>query len=242
MQLSIKTPPELTRPVLEKCAVLSERVPSHFVTDCVWQCLKAMDLPQRPFHPLALISSYYHAVGRENEILPNSAKKADPLIEGLTEEDRAKRFAEAAKRLTKFRARVKRHPPSKHLHLKISQGMNDLPKRIKEKATWLRMSPNALVMACLRDCLAAMDVAKKALIPPPIVVDFWTISHAQLRPKAANAVERMMMDSYEKMLRERGGPILDTVIRLALAEKWDAPLEQVLRDAGVLPKERSSKG
>jgi hypothetical protein len=242
MQLSIKTPPELTRPVLEKCAVLSELVPSHFVTDCVWQCLKAMDLPRRPFHPLDMVGRYYHAVGRENEILPNSSKKADSLIERLDERDRAKRFAEAAKRLTEFRAQVKKHPPPKHLHLKISQGIDDLPKRIKEKAIWLRMSPNALVMACLRDCLAAMDVSKKAVTPPPIVVDFWTVSHAKLRPKAADAFERMMMDSYEKMLRERGGPILDTVIRLALTEKWDAPLEQVLREAGVLPKEPSSKG
>src|ERR1700679_943612 len=140
MQLSIKTPPELTRPVLEKCAVLSEPVPSHFVTDCVWQCLKAMDTPQRPFQPLVMVDRYYHAVGREHEILPNSSKKADPLIKGLAEQDRAKRFKEATRRLAEFRAQVKKRPPSKHLHLKISQGINDLPKSIKEKATRLRTS------------------------------------------------------------------------------------------------------
>jgi hypothetical protein len=236
MQLSIKTPPELTLPVLEKCAVLAERIPSHFVADCVWQCLKAMDLPHLPFHSLDKVSKYYYASGREHEILPRSSKKPDPLIQRLTDQDRAKRAKEAARRLTEFRAELKKQPPSKHLHLKISQGMDDLPQRIKEKATWLRLSPNALVMACLRDCLAAMDDAGKAIVPPPIVVDFWTVSHAKLRPKAANVSERMMMDSYEKILRERNVPILDTVIRFALAEKWDTSLEQILRDAGVLPK------
>jgi hypothetical protein len=234
MQISIKTPPELTLPTLEKCAVLGERAPSHFVADCVWQCLKAMEAPQRPFHPFDLVGRYYHESGRENEILPRTPPKPNSLIQRLSEQDGAKRAKEAARRLTEFRAQVKRQPPSKHLHLKISRGMNDLPKRIKEKATWLRLSPNALVMACLRDCLAAMDDAGKAIVPPPIVVDFWTVSHAKRRPKAANAVE--------KMLRERGGPILDTIIRLALAEQWDISLKQILRDAGVLPKVRSSKG
>jgi hypothetical protein len=241
MQLSIKTPPELTLPVLEKCAVLTEQVPSAFVTDCVWQCRKAMDLPHRPFHPLEMVVKYYHASGREKEIMPRSKEEDDSLIRQLTEQNRAKRAKEAARRLTEFHTQLKQQPPTKHLHLKISEGWDHLPKRIKEKATWLRISPNALVVACLRDCLAAMDDPKKALVPPPIVVDFWTVSHAKLRPKAASVIERMMMDSYEKMLRERSGPILDTIVRCALAEKWDTPLEQILREASVVPRERSSQ-
>ena len=42
MQLSIKTPPELTLPVLEKCAALGATSPSHFAGDCAFQCIKWM--------------------------------------------------------------------------------------------------------------------------------------------------------------------------------------------------------
>jgi hypothetical protein len=243
MQLSIKTPPELTLPTLEKCAELAERFPSHFVTDCVWQCLKWMDLPHHADRPLDMVDRYYHALGRENEIRSQPDKKAgfDVLLQKLAEKDRARRAREAAQRRTEFRAGLKRQPLSKHLHLKISEGLDHLPKRIKEKSVWLRLSPNALVVACLRDCLAAMDDSKKAVVPLPIVIDFWTVSHAKLRRKATNVFERGMMHSYEKMLRERGGPILDTIVRLALAEKWETSLKQILRDADVLPRERSSK-
>jgi hypothetical protein len=238
MQLSIKTPPEMTLPILEKCAELAERFPSHFVTDCVWQCLKLMDLPHHADRPLDMVDRYYHALGRENEIGPRPEKKAgfDSFLQELAKKDRAKRAKEAAQRRTEFRAQIKQQPLSKHLHLKISEGIDHLPKRIKEKATWLRLSPNALVVACLRDCLQAMDDPKKAVIPLPVVVDFWTVSHAKLHRKASDIFERGMLHSYEKMLRERGGPILDTVVRLALAEKWDTSLKQILRDADVLPR------
>jgi hypothetical protein len=114
--------------------------------------------------------------------------------------------------------------------------MANLPQRIKAKAEWLRVAPNALVMACLRDCLEAMDDPRKAITPPPIVVNFWALSHAKLRPKAANAVESMVLESYEKMLRERSGPILDTIVRLALSEQWNVTLERILRDADVISK------
>jgi hypothetical protein len=43
------------------------------------------------------------------------------------------------------------------------------------------------------------------------------------------------------MLRERSGPILDTIVRLALSEQWDVSLEQILRDADVISKNRELK-
>ena len=48
--------------------------------------------------------------------------------------------------------------------------------------------------------------------------------------KAANVIEVMLMESYEEMLRERSGPILDTIVRLALSEQWDATLKQILQE------------
>jgi hypothetical protein len=241
MQISVKTPPQLSLPLLEKCAAYGTDSPSHFLQDCVWQCVQWMDTPHRPFHPLPMVEKYYRALGREDELLPRPRKKQDAIIQRLAEEDRVRRAKEAAKRLADLHAQLKKQPPSKHLHLKISQGMADLPQRIKAKAEWLRVAPNALVMACLRDCLEAMNDPKKALMPPPIVVDFWTTSHAKLRPKAANSVESMVLESYEKMLRERSGPILDTIVRLALSEQWDTSLKQILNDADVLPKGHLSK-
>jgi hypothetical protein len=241
MQLSIKTPPEMTLPILEKCAVLAERVPSSFAMTCAWQCLKWMGLPHARFYPLEMVIKYYHASGRELEILPRSKEEDDSLIRQLTDQNRAKRAKEAAKRRTEFRAQVKRQPPSKHLHLKISEGIDELPKRIKEKATWLRISPNALVVACLRDCLEAMDDPKKALVPPPIVVDFWAVSHTQSRRKSTSAIDSMVMKSLEGVMRERSVPILDTIVRLALSEQWDASLEQILRDADVITEKREYK-
>lgn len=100
---------------------------------------------------------------------------------------------------------------------------------------------NALVTACVRDCLAAMDDPRKALIPPPIAVEFWAVSHAKLRPKPKGAAGAMALETYEEILRRRSGPILDTIVRLALAEQWDATLEQILREADVISEDRRMK-
>jgi hypothetical protein len=241
MQLSIKTPPELTLPLLEKCAVFTEKAPSHLVGDLAWQCLKSMDMPHYPFHPLELVQRYYWLSGRESEFLVRKEKEQDKLIASLTLQNRKKRAAEAATRLKEFKTSLKKRPPPKHLHLKISQGMSDLPQRIKAKAEWLRMTPNALVMACLRDGLEAMDDPAKAAVPPPIVVQFWSASHAKLRRKPANVTDAMIMKNLDETLRQRGGPILDTVIRLALSERWDATLREILRDADAVSNEWMSK-
>ena len=243
MQLSIKTPPELTLPILKKCAEMGERFPSSFATTCVWQCLKLMNLPHHRDEPLDIVERYYRAVGRENEIWPQTGKKRemDTLLQGLAEKDRAKRAKESRQRLAEFQAQLKKQPPSKHLHLKISEGIDELPKRIKEKAAWLRISPNALVTACLRDCLQAMDDSNKALVSPHIVVDFWAVSHAKSRRRATGAIEAMVMKNIDGTLRQRGGPILDTIVRLTLAEQWDVTLEQILRDADVMTEKREFK-
>jgi hypothetical protein len=241
MQLSVKTPPELTLPILEKCAVMAERMPSSFATTCAYQCLKWMNLPHARFHPLEVVTKFYLASGRELEILPRPKEEDDSLIGQLAEQNRAKRAKEAARRAAEFRAQIKNHPPTKHLHLKISEGIDELPKRIKEKAAWLRLSPNALVVACLRDCLAAMDDPKKAHLPPPVVVDFWAASHAKARRKVKGAIDAMVLESLELIVRQRSGPILDTIVRLTLAERWDASLEQILREADVLSDRREFK-
>jgi len=241
MQLSIKTPPDLTLPILKKCAVLAEPHPSYFAMECTWQCLKAMDAPHYRFHTLEIVEKYYHASGRENEILPHSEKSHDSLIQQMAEKDRAKRAKEVARRLTEFHAQLKKQPPSKHLHLKISEGIDGLPQRIREKATWLRLSPNALVTACLRDCLIAMDDPRKATLPSPIVIDFWAISHAKSGRKAAGAIDAMVMKTIGGTLRQRSGPILDTIIRLTLAGQWGVTLEQILRDADVMTEKREFK-
>ena len=231
MQLSIKTPPHLTRPLLEKCAVFGEETPSSLASDCTWQCVKWMDLPHAPFHPLNVVQRYYHALGREDEFLLPS-KKGDAVMERLTAESRKKRAHEAAERLKKRKALFKKQAPPKHLHLKISQGMNDLPQRIKLKAEWLRITANAFVIGCVEGCLEAMDDPMKAFAPPPIVVEFWSVSQAKLRPDpASNALEGMIQESYAEALRERSGPILDTIIRFALCEQWDVTLKQILEDA-----------
>jgi hypothetical protein len=236
MQLSIKIPYELTRPLLEKCAVLAEDIPSSIVTDLAWQCVKWMDRPDHNFRPLKLVQRYYLAAGREDEL---GLRKKDPdeLVERFMVEDQAYRFVGTNERLKKFRASLKRNPPPKQLHLKISQGMGELPQRIKAKADWLRMTPNAFVVACLRDGLEAMDSPAKALIPPPIVFDFWSVSHAESRRKATSAGDALVMETLEASLRKRSGPILDTLVRYALCEKWDVTLKQILRDADVLSKE-----
>ena len=80
--------------------------------------------------------------------------------------------------------------------------------------------------------MEAMDDPMKAFAPPPIVVEFWSVSQAKLRPDpATNALEGMIQESYAEALRERSGPILDTIIRLALCEQWDVTLRQILDDA-----------
>ena len=241
MQLSIKTPPELTLPLLEKCAVFAEKAPSHLVGDLAWQCLKSMDMPHYPFHPLECVQRYYWLSGKEAELLVRKEQEPDELMERLTLQNRKKRAAEAAARVKEFKTSLKKQAPLKHLHLKISQGMSDLPQRIKAKAEWLRMTPNALVMACLRDGLEAMDDPAKAAVPPLIVVQFWSASHAKLRRKPANVTTAMIMKNLDETLRQRGGPILDTVIRLALSERWDATLREILRDADAVSNEWMSK-
>jgi hypothetical protein len=243
MQLSIKTPPELTLPILTKCAEMAERHPSYFAMECAWQCLKIMDLPHRADERLDIVERYYLAVGRENEIWP-SPKKTEPitpLLIELAKKDRAKRAKESGQRLKEFQAQLKKEPPTKHLHLKISEGIDNLPKRIKDKATWLRISPNALVTACLRNCVEAMDDPKKALVPPPIVVDFWAVSRVKSRRKPSDALDNMFMKSLEVMLKKRGGPILDTIVRLTVSEQWDVTLEQILREADVMTEKREFK-
>jgi hypothetical protein len=241
MQISVKTPPELSLPLLEKCAAYGTDSPSHFLQDCVWQCVQWMDTPHRPFHPLPMVEKYYRAMGREDELLSSPKKKQDEIVQRLTDEDKRRRAKEAAQRLADFHALIKKQPVPKHLHLKISQGMGELPQRVKAKAKWLHVAANALIVACLRDCLDAMDDPKKALVPPPVVVEFWTASHAKLRPKPKGVDEAMVLETYEAILRKRGGPILDTIVRLALSEQWDTSLEQILRDADVITKDREMK-
>lgn len=233
MQLSVKTPPELTRPTLEKCAVLGCEYPSAFVADCTSQCLQVMNAPHDPFHPLHLVSRYYFQLGCETEIFDVGDKKQDPLILELAVQDRKKRHAEAQRRFEEFEKKHKKVP--KHLHLKISDGAFDLPERIRRAAVWLRMPPNAFVVACLRDCLEAMDDPKKAVVPPPIVVDFWTASHAQAKRKPKDAIDALVMQSYETMLRERAVPIFDTILRLVQKGEWNATLKEIMDDADVFP-------
>ncbi len=181
MQISVKTPPELSLPLLEKCAASGEDSPSHFMQDCVWQCVRYMESPHLPFHPLGMVEKYYRALGREDELLTGPTKKKDELLDRLADEDRKKRARESAHRLAEF-YRLTKTPP-KHLHLKLSQGMGELPQRVKAKANWLRMTPNSLIVACLRDCLEAMDDPSKALVPPPIVVEFWTHLPRKVSPQ-----------------------------------------------------------
>jgi hypothetical protein len=82
---------------------------------------------------------------------------------------------------------------------------------------------------------------KKALVPPPIVVEYWTVSHAKRRKKAADVFDAMKMNSYEEMIRARGSPILDTIVRLTASEQWDATLKQILEDADVFPGSRNKR-
>ncbi len=243
MQMSVKTPPDMTFLILVKCAEMAERFPSSFVSDCVWQCLRLMNLPERANEPLEIVQRYYGAVGRENEILPASkrTKAVTDILQGLEAKSRAERAKEAAKRSKEFHARLKREPLPKHLHLKISEGDDDLPKRIKEKAAWLRVSPNALVVSCVRDCLLAMDDPKKAVVPSPTVVDYWTISHTKPRQPSPSGIDMWVLRSLEGVVRRRSGPVLDTIVRLTVAEQWDATLEQILREADVITDKREFK-
>jgi hypothetical protein len=50
-----------------------------------------------------------------------------------------------------------------------------------------------------------------------------------------------VMKNIDGTLRQRGGPILDTIVRLTLAEQWDVTLEQILRDADVMTEKREFK-
>jgi hypothetical protein len=51
----------------------------------------------------------------------------------------------------------------------------------------------------------------------------------------------MVMNSLEGVMRERSVPILDTIVRFALSERWDVSLEQILRDADVITEKREYK-
>jgi hypothetical protein len=51
----------------------------------------------------------------------------------------------------------------------------------------------------------------------------------------------MVMENIDGTLRQRGGPILDTIVRLTLAEQWDVTLEQILRDADLMTEKREFK-
>jgi ribosomal protein L31E len=243
MQMSVKTPPDMTFLILVKCAEMNERFPSSFVSDCVWQCLRLMDLPERANELIETVKRYYFAVGRENKVLPAQkvTQTTTDLLSELEERSRAERAKEAAKRLKEFHARLKKEPLPKHLNLKISEGIDDLPKRIKEKAVWLRVKPNALVVSCVRDCLLAMDDPKKAVVPLPTVVDYWTISHTKPRQPSPNGIDMWVLRSLEGVVRRRSGPVLDTIVRLTVAEQWDATLEQILREADVITDKREFK-
>jgi hypothetical protein len=241
MQLSVKTPPELSLPLLEKCAICDERSPSSFLQNCVWQCIRMMESPHREFHPLEIVENYYLALGREDELHLKVPAAGIGILRQLAVQDRAKRAAEAAQRLKQFRAQLKQKPAPKHLHLKISEGSDNLPQRVKAKAEWLRMTPNALVMSCLRDCLGAMAYPHIARATPATVIHFWVISHAKSRPKPKGIEERMWFEGLTGILRRREGPIFDTIVRLVLAEKWEATLEQILREADVISKDRVMK-
>ena len=245
MQLSVKTPPHMTFLVLLKCAEIEEKYPSAFAADCVRQCIRLMDTPSRPNEPLSVVQRYYTAIGRENEILPprTVTYAPDAFLLELHAKYRADRAKTAKQRVKEFHhsLNTSQEPLPNHLHIKISQGDDNLPKRIKEKARWLRVSPNALVVSCVRDCIEAMSDPKKAIVPPPVVVDFWTVSHAKSGPKPADAINAMILKSSEEVLRQRGGPILDTVIRLALSGKWEASLEQILREADAITDRREIK-
>jgi hypothetical protein len=51
----------------------------------------------------------------------------------------------------------------------------------------------------------------------------------------------MWFEGLTGILRRREGPIFDTIVRLVLAEKWEATLEQILREADVISKDRVMK-
>ncbi len=241
MQISVKPPPEMTLRVLEKCATLDYNYPSGLAGECVWQCLVCMDHPHSRFNPLRIVEKYFYALGREMELFAHPKTEQHQLKQMMIDKDRARRASEASLRIREFRAQWKKKAPPKHLHLKLSSGVTGVTKELRAKADWLRMKPNTLAVACLRDCINAMDDPKKAMVPPPIVVDFWTISKAHLRPKLRSTIEVITHNSQERMIRERSGPILDTLIRCYLKEEWETTLKQILTDAGVFQEKRESK-
>lgn len=237
MQLSIKPPPELTVPILEKCAVIGEAFHSVFAHNCVAYCLDWMEIPRDEYRSFtsSIIGKYYYALGREDELLPSIKEEKEPsLAQRLAKQYQEERAKGANERLQKLRSQFEKQPPPKHLHLKISKGLGDMPTLIKEKCAWLRLTPNAFVVACLRDCLAAMDDVQKALIAPPIAVDFWTLSHVREQRKAKDGMEAFVMHSIRSMLLNRSGPILDTIVRHAINEQWDTSLKKILIEADAL--------
>jgi hypothetical protein len=243
MQLSIKPPPEFTVPILEKCTAFKTMNPSAFAMDCVIYCLHWMnDHPHRKRKvAYGIVEKYYYALGREHELSSFPVEKESPFVRQLAEQDRQQRFKEANRRLEALRVQFQRQIPAKHLHIKISGGFRDLPTLIKDKCIWLRMTPNAFVVACLRDCLAIMNDSRKALESPAIAVDFWIISHVKEKHKTKNVYETMAMSSIKEILMSRSGPILDTIVRHAISEEWDVPLKKILLEADSLTEEGGFK-
>ena len=197
-----------------------------------------MDSPHHEFHPLEIVEDYYLALGREDELHPEVPAAEIDILRQLAVRDRAKRAAEAAQRLKQFRAQLKQKPAPKHLHLKISEGSDKLPQRVKAKVEWLRMTPNALVMSCLRDCLGALDHPHIARATPTTVMHFWVVSNAKSRPAPKSVEERMMLETLTGIIRRREGPIRDTIVRLFRTQKRDTTLEEILQQAGVISKNR----
>ena len=215
--------------------MLGDLLPSSFVNACTFQCMHAMQSPHAPVQPLHIVSNYYFAVGRESDLSPQHRQTDPDIVAQLISNDRAKRAAEAESRLQTLRASFEQQPPGKHLHLKISEGGSQLPQRVHECAKWLHLSPNMVVTECVRDCISAMEDPALAVVPLPIVIRYWTETNAKLRAQPSNATEAMILHSLEKMLRGRSGPVMDTIVRLALAQDWNKTLEQILREADAIP-------
>jgi hypothetical protein len=229
MQLSVKTPRDLSLPFLEKLAEIKHPIPSAYAADCVFHCIQAMKTPYRDFNPLPIVADYYFLTGREHKLRPES-KDTHPALRELEAKSRAQRAKESSERLRKFREQTTKSTSPPHVHLKIS---GDLPEEIKEKAAWLGLRSNAFVVKCLRDCLAAMDDPLKAIVPLPIIVEFWTISKAHLRAAPASSIDAMVFHTQERMVRERKIQIMDTVVRYVINGEWQTPLQTILRDAGL---------
>jgi hypothetical protein len=84
---------------------------------------------------------------------------------------------------------------------------------------WRRVEKNGLLLATRTGA-------------DPVVVRLFALFHDSCR---------MNDGSDDGHGGRRSGPILDTIVRLALAEQWDVTLEQILRDADVISEDRQMK-